>query len=91
MRTVATRAALSSALAALPRPVALVPTMGALHAGHAALIRAARSEQRSVVVSVYVNPRQFGDPRDLAAYPRDLDGDDADKPFFERVKDLFGS
>jgi pantoate--beta-alanine ligase len=49
--------------------------MGALHAGHAALIRVARAEQRSVVVSLYVNPRQFSNPQDLARYPRDLAAD----------------
>jgi pantoate--beta-alanine ligase len=75
MRTVTTRAALTAALAQLPRPVGLVPTMGALHDGHAALISAARAEQASVVLSIYVNPRQFGNPADLAAYPRTLEAD----------------
>ncbi|MFM2098328.1 MAG: pantoate--beta-alanine ligase [Chloroflexota bacterium] len=75
MRTVSTRAALTAALAQLPRPVGLVPTMGALHDGHAALVTAARGEQASVVLSIYVNPRQFGNPADLAAYPRTLEAD----------------
>ncbi|MEY4389304.1 MAG: Pantothenate synthetase [Chloroflexota bacterium] len=75
MQVVRTGEELAAAVAALPRPLALVPTMGALHEGHAALIRSARAEAASVVVSVYVNPRQFGSTSDLAAYPRDLDAD----------------
>jgi len=55
--------------------VGLVPTMGALHDGHGALIAAARGECDLVVVSIFVNAPQFTDDADLAAYPRDLDGD----------------
>ena len=71
MRTIRTVAELRAHLGSTDGSVGLVPTMGALHAGHESLIRAAREENDAVVVSLFGNPAQVNDQRDLEAYPRD--------------------
>ena len=74
--TIAGIAQVTRALRKTGRPVVLVPTMGALHEGHLELVRAAKSLPRAVVVvSIFVNPLQFGEGEDFDAYPRTLDDD----------------
>ena len=75
MEVVHSRAGLASARARLTGTVAVVMTMGALHEGHRALIRAARAHADHVLVTIFVNPLQFGPNEDFDRYPRTLDAD----------------
>ena len=78
------------------RTVGLVPTMGALHEGHASLVRRSVKENGVTVVSIFLNPTQFNDPKDLERYPRTLDADcqlleqcGADIAFAPSVKEIY--
>jgi pantoate--beta-alanine ligase len=95
-RVLRTRGELADALSAAPRPIGLVPTMGALHAGHASLIRRARAENATVLVTIFVNPRQFNDAADFEKYPRDEAADvqacgaaGADLVFIPSVEEIY--
>jgi len=98
MKTLRTIAEIRGHLGALrpARTIGLVPTMGALHDGHVALLRVARRRCDHVVATIFVNPRQFNDPADLAAYPRqearDLEiarGSGADAVFAPAVEEIY--
>lgn len=97
LKTVTTRGELISLLENADRSsVGFVPTMGALHRGHMSLVEKARSENGTVVVSVFVNPTQFNDPNDLRNYPRTPESDlrmleegGADVVFMPAVEEIY--
>ena len=66
---------IKNVIAKSEKPLALVPTMGSLHAGHISLIQAAKNECKTTIVYIFVNPLQFGPNEDFNEYPRDLTGD----------------
>jgi pantoate--beta-alanine ligase len=96
IRTTVEMAAWSHAAHARGERIAFVPTMGALHEGHLVLLRAGRRRAERLVLSIFVNPTQFGPNEDLARYPRDLPGDLAqatgagiDVAFVPEVADIY--
>ena len=98
MLQVSTVAELRAMLAQMPRPIGLVPTMGAVHEGHLSLVRRARTESATVVATIFVNPIQFGEALDLSQYPRPIEKDLAflnqtgvDLVFMPSVDEMYGA
>jgi len=96
INTAVAMSAWSEAARARGERIAFVPTMGALHAGHVSLLLAARGLAERVVLSIFVNPTQFGPKEDLARYPRNLEGDlgqatgaGTDVAFVPEAKDIY--